>query len=66
MPRQLQMVAGRKSIHPKLTSERLAELFCQALRRHTFTHFQRRKNILCSHCTHGAYVGCGGKGTITL
>jgi len=29
---QLQMVADRRSFHPKLTSVRLAELFCQALR----------------------------------
>lgn len=31
-PPQLQMVAGRKRIHPKLTNVRLAELFCQVLR----------------------------------
>lgn len=32
MPPQLQMIAGRKNIHPQLTSVRLAELFCQAIR----------------------------------
>jgi hypothetical protein len=62
MSPQLQVVADRKSINPKLKSVRLAEMFCQAIRWQYFTHFQRRKNILCSHCTYGAYMGRGGKG----
>jgi len=56
IPPQLQKVAGRKRIHPKLASVCLPELFCQALRWQYFTHFQRRKNILCSHCTYGACI----------
>jgi hypothetical protein len=56
MPPQLQMVAGGKSIHPKL-SVRLAELFCQALRWQYFYTLSK---------TYGPYKGYGGRGTITL
>ena len=55
MPPQLQMVADRKSIHPKLTSVRLAELFCQVLRWQYFDTFKDGR-IFCALILHMARI----------
>ena len=51
MPPQLQMVAGRKSIHPKITNVRLAELFCQVLRWQYFYTLSKTEEYSVLSCT---------------